>query len=744
MAERFGDFELLTLLSADAALESYLAALPGGSAQVVLRRMRPSQAQQPGARDAFLNDAHAAMRLQHSSVARIVAVGEVGHRPYLAQERVDGQSLESILARARSMAGWPLPLPRALALFLPVLEGLAAAHAQTPALCHREVSPRNVYVTLGGRAVLSGFALARTRRSAGLGIADAFLSPEQMSGRPLDAASDVFTAGLVLFELVCGRLPATGAVGEIAARIGALELDAPEAAHAQSAPLAAVLKKALARHDDRYAHAGQFLEALKALNLPLEAAPELSKWLAELPEEPLPPPAKLPVEPPRPVAAQSAAAAAPAVARAVVVPPVEPSAPAPTPRFSTRTKVIAALAVATAAIVGIDLTIIFSAGSADVQRAAPNPIPEKFETELVTVPPGASVRIDEKRYGKTPVVVPADRDAVYTVHFENEENGFDLLVQNAKRIEVEMETGEVLSEDRWVAGPSRVKKDKKKNVAVDPATEAKADEKTNEKTNEKTRPHSGATVYEDTAPTRFVLNRTHQVRVDDVAALPLRSDTLQQVESGYRNGPTMAEEQPAPLTGKTRSEVVRSLNQSPWIQARNQGYFPGVLRHLSMVLTRMPNGVQLRPVEPQSQLLVPALPSWAFALSERAPGSSESSPTFRFGQNHLGGAGGASLVVLVERDNRFTVKGLKGLGPWKLALKLKDPKRAAGVVLKVLPEAPEQAAVLDGTPLETQTAVLSPDGSYLLSGAREIWFAVPTVTGYQASEIDVSVEPAAK
>src|SRR5688572_18560091 len=106
MAERFGDFELLSLLSADAAFESYLAAPQGGGAPVVLRRMRQSLARQPGSRDAFLADAQAAMKLQHPGAARIVAMGEVGHQPYLAQERVAGDSLESLIARGRAAKEW--------------------------------------------------------------------------------------------------------------------------------------------------------------------------------------------------------------------------------------------------------------------------------------------------------------------------------------------------------------------------------------------------------------------------------------------------------------------------------------------------------------------------------------------------------------------------------------------------------------------------------------------------------------
>jgi Protein kinase domain len=727
MAERFGDFELLTLLSADAALESYLAQPSGGGAQVVLRRMRPSVAQQPGSRDSFLNDAQAAMRLQHASAARVVAVGEVGHQPYLAQERIDGDSLESIVLRARSVGqAWPLAPARALALFLPALEGLAAAHAQTPALLHREVSPRNVYVTPQGKAVMSGFGLARTRRTAGLGISDAFLSPEQMTGRPLDASSDVFTAALVLFELCCGRLPATGTVGEIAARIGALELDAPEAVHPGAAPVAEVLKKALARHDQRYAHAGEFLSALKALDIAPEAPEALAQWLATLPAKPLPPPAL----PPRPVQVETQSGRLVAV-----MPEAPPPAAAKTEKKPRLTGVGKAGVGIVAGLLAAQLYFwIAGTGAQSVQGRRDHPVPEHFKTEVLSQPPGASVRVNEKRYGKTPTFFDAERDALYTVKFDNGESTIEVVVQNAKVVEVNTETGEVIRDDRYVPGPRSEKKNKtQKRDEPAPDQAPKTDQ------GSATPVESVKPTFHATAPASFALLKQHQVRVDDAPQLPLRAGSLSEFSGGFRSpaaggrqGGYWNQQSPT-ITGKTRAEQYRNFaNANPGALSPET---QGVVRHLSLVLTRLKAGLKLTAVNP-GPVALPAQPSWAFALVERTPNVIDGSPTFSFSGQRQDSANAS--VVIVEADNRFNVDGLDDQA-WRLTLRPRAPGSGPQVVLKLEPAAPSGAVLLDGATLETRTAVLESASSHVVTGAKALWLAVPTVSGFEAGTVDVTI-----
>lgn len=723
MAERFGDFELLSLLSADAALESYLAAPPGGGATVVLRRMKRSLAGQPGARDTFLQDAQAAMQLSHRSVARVVAVGEVAHQPYVAQERVEGDSLDTLIRRAKQGEQWPLPLSRALALFLPALEGLAAAHAQKPALLHREVSPRNVYVTAAGASVLTSFGLARTRRSAGLGISDAFLSPEQMHGRPLDAASDVFTAGLLLFELCCGRLPASGEVGELVARIGTGELDLASDARAEAAPLDALLRQALApRREARFADAGALLTAVRALGLEVEPQPSLAQWLAGLPPGPPPEAVKVEaIEPTSPgVRVNPRTGEAPAL-----VPPAAPEA-AKKPRLSRVGKFIVAL------LIGLEATLLAlylaGPGTRQVATRGTGELPAVFSTSLLSLPLGALVHIDGQRAGKTPFKFKAERDRVYRVELLGGEAPVEVMVQNTRLLEVDLEQNAVIRDERYAGSRPRQKKEKEKDKgkkAAPPELPAAA------------RP-ARTVEFKATAPARFTLEREHQVWVDDGPRLPLVQGTLRELQAGYHSpGPPMeqAQRELEGLSGPGQKplDVVRGLPSRPLDGT-------GGARHLCLLLTRTASGVSLQEVV-AGTVEVPSLPSWAFVLTERVSGATETSPALAFqGSNQRLRA--AAAIIAVDRDDRFSVDGLDARPAWKLTLTAKDPARSAAVVVRLTPSRPDAPAMLDNIALERSTAVLVPGATHTVSGASSLWVTVPTVSSYEPGPIDVSVDPA--
>lgn len=717
MAERFGDFELLSLLSADAALESYLAAPPGGGATVVLRRMKRSLAGQPGARDTFLQDAQAALQLSHGSVARVVALGEVAHQPYVAHERIQGDSLDTLIRRAKLGEQWPLPLPRALALFLPALEGLAAAHAQKPALLHREVSPRNVYVTAAGASVLTSFGLARTRRSAGLGISDAFLSPEQMHGRPLDAASDVFTAGLMLFELCCGRLPASGEVGELVGRIGTGELDAASDARAEAAPLDALLRRALApRREARFAGAGELLAAVRALGLEVEPQPALAQWLAGLPPGPPPEPVKVEaIEPTSPGArVNPRTGEAPAL-----VPPAAPEA-VKKPRLSRAGKFIVAL------LIGLEATLLAlylaGPGTQQVATRGTGELPAVFSTSLLSLPPGALVQIDGQRAGKTPFKFKAERDRVYRVELLGGEAPVEVMVQNTRLLEVDLEQNAVIRDERYAGSRPRQKpKDKKAEPAPPPAP-------------------ARTVALQATAPARFTLEREHQVWVDDGPRLPLVEGTLRELQAGYHSpGPAPTEQAQRELEGlsgpgKTPLEMVRGLPSQPLGGT-------SLLRHQCLLLTRTATGVDLGEMV-DGTVDVPSLPSWAFVLTERVSGATETPPALAF-QGSSQRLRASAAIIAVDRDDRFSVDGLAEKPAWKLTLTARDPARSAAVVVRLTPSRPDAPAMLDGVALERSTAVLAPGATYALSGASALWLTVPTVSSYEPGSIDVAIDPSA-
>jgi eukaryotic-like serine/threonine-protein kinase len=180
---------------------------------VAIKVMDPRLASDPAFRSRFEREARAIARIDHPNVVDVYDQGEHGGPPnplvYLAMELVSGGNLRDVL-RERGA----LPVPEALAVLEPVLSGLAAAHAQ--GLAHRDVKPENVLISTSGTVKVADFGLvtaaAQARASTtGMIIGTmAYLSPEQVTGRGIDARSDVYAAGVLLYELLTGVPPYQG------------------------------------------------------------------------------------------------------------------------------------------------------------------------------------------------------------------------------------------------------------------------------------------------------------------------------------------------------------------------------------------------------------------------------------------------------------------------------------------------------------------------------------------------------
>ena len=187
----------------------YLATDQRLERDVALKVLHPHLADDPQFLDRLGREAKAAARLSHPHVVGVLDQGEDGRLAYLVMEFIKGHTLRDVLNDKGALS------PRlALALIDPVVEGLGAAHAA--GMIHRDIKPENVLIADDGRIKLGDFGLARaisTSTSTGALIGTvAYISPELVLGKQADARSDIYSVGIMLYEMITGRQPFEGDV----------------------------------------------------------------------------------------------------------------------------------------------------------------------------------------------------------------------------------------------------------------------------------------------------------------------------------------------------------------------------------------------------------------------------------------------------------------------------------------------------------------------------------------------------
>jgi tetratricopeptide (TPR) repeat protein len=176
---------------------------------VALKLLRPELARRPGALDRFRSELLLARQVSSPHVVRIHDIAEHDGRWFISMDFIDGESLEAYRDRIGK-----IPTEGALAIARGLLEGLAAAHQR--GVIHRDLKPANVLLDRNGHPYITDFGVARSLGATGLtqsGIivgTPEYLSPEQARGDVADARSDLYTAGLILYEMLSGSLPFAG------------------------------------------------------------------------------------------------------------------------------------------------------------------------------------------------------------------------------------------------------------------------------------------------------------------------------------------------------------------------------------------------------------------------------------------------------------------------------------------------------------------------------------------------------
>ena len=287
-----GKYELLNPLASGGMAELFLArqaGVRGFERQVVIKRLHPRFATDEAVVRMFIDEASIAARLSHANIVQIYDLGEDQGSYFIAMEYVNGRSLSEIQEKEIAL-GRPLPYTVVAHVISRVCRGLYHAHTLNDeqgrplAIVHRDVSPQNVLVSFDGEVKLADFGIAKAASRAAetqAGVLKgkvAYMSPEQVESKPVDARSDVFAVGILLYELTCRRRLFRRNSDFATMRAVVKDPIPPPSAVAEDVPdeLEAVILRALARDpDQRYQDAQQMQleleQAIRAVGQPVTA-----------------------------------------------------------------------------------------------------------------------------------------------------------------------------------------------------------------------------------------------------------------------------------------------------------------------------------------------------------------------------------------------------------------------------------------------------------------------------------------
>ncbi|WP_224248800.1 serine/threonine-protein kinase [Hyalangium gracile] len=301
--EQFGRYALESQLSRGGMAETWRARLLGEAGvtkPVLIKKVLPEFATDEAFIAMFISEARISATLSHGNIAQVYDFGRVGGDYFLAMEYVDGQPLHRITKRARRSGLGTLPAPIATFIALEMCRGLHYAHTRKDAtgqplgIVHRDIAPDNVLVSYEGQVKIVDFGIAKARQLRGFdtepGIVKGkylYFSPEQARGEQVDARTDVWATGIVLYDMLCGRMPVVDPPYVAVPKLARGEFPRPSVLNPSlPAELDAIVMRALSIHrDERYESSNAFGDALAEFlysTTPRFSALSLSHFVQEL------------------------------------------------------------------------------------------------------------------------------------------------------------------------------------------------------------------------------------------------------------------------------------------------------------------------------------------------------------------------------------------------------------------------------------------------------------------------------
>ena len=277
----FGKYYLLERINVGGMAEVFRAkqfGVEGFERLVAVKRILPNIAEDKEFIEMFVDEAKISVQLTHANIAQVFDLGHAEGAYYIALEHIHGRDLRAVFDRNRDK-GEPMPVPQACFVTMKVCEGLDYAHNKRDEsgrdlhLVHRDVSPQNIIVSHEGEVKLIDFGIAKaagrgSQTQAGILKGKfGYMSPEQVRGLPVDRRSDVFSCGIVLYELLTGeRLFVGESDFSTLEKVRNVEILPPSTYNRKIQPeLERIVLKALAKDvEDRYQNAIDLHDELQA------------------------------------------------------------------------------------------------------------------------------------------------------------------------------------------------------------------------------------------------------------------------------------------------------------------------------------------------------------------------------------------------------------------------------------------------------------------------------------------------